>query len=412
MALVPLSKQVEFFQAAKDRGRFYTYDRNADPENSRTLPIVHKEAGCMEEATGPVVKPTRVQFVAGKIVPAPALEPCKISSENALALLEGPLRDVHAEVRQGEAVSAPDGHFLAQPAHMGMGTRMPGAARPDPVRQGQDDERLKVNDHCFEIGRKFGSAISGIESGLETLSTRCSRFEEDLRENPELLADIQTKIAKTLNEIPLPPTYETPELKALAAGAFSRGFEEGFGAKKLQFFVLNTAATLSVLIIPNVYLAAETAAAKAIRLAVERVRLVPIYVPAMTNGAGFFLRVPKAPAAKLEPYNQGGGHHVPAKRAFEGAPGYDPQKALAIPNSELQKLGIDHNKITGAQRVAYIAFAKTGKPLTWEVVAKIETDALIKCQMNAEMAQATVTKAIEALKANGVAAPVRIPWGK
>ena len=410
---MPLSKQVEFFQAATEQGRFYTYDRNADPENSRTLPIVHKAAGCMQEATGPLVKPTRVQFVAGKIVPAPALEPCKISSENALALLEAPLRDLHAEVRQGDDDSAADGRFLAQPAHMGVGARMPGAARPDPVRQGQDDERLKVNDHCFEIGRKFGSAISGIESGLETLSTRCSRFEEDLRENPELLADIQTKIAKTLNEIPLPPTYETPELKALAAGAFSRGFEEGFGAKKLQFFALNAAATLSVLIIPNVYLAAETAAAKAIRLAVERVRAVPIYVPAMTNGAGFFLRVPKAPAAKLEPYKQGGGHHVPAKRAFEGASGYDPQKALAIPKAELSKLGIDHaEKLTPEQMKAYKAFAKTGQPLTWEAIATIETEALVKAGMPLDMAKATLAKAIQALKDAGVAAPVRIPWGK
>jgi hypothetical protein len=30
-------------------------------------------------------------------------------------------------------------------------------------------------------------------------------------------------------------------------------------------------------------------------LALQRVRTIPIYVPAMTNGAGFFLRLPKRP---------------------------------------------------------------------------------------------------------------------
>ncbi len=119
-----------------------------------------------------------------------------------------------------------------------------------------------------------------------------------------------------------------------------------------------------------------------------------------------------AQPAELKPYvKPGGGHHVPAKRAFEGAPNYDPKKALAIPNEELDRLGVDHNKITGEQRSLYSAFAKTGKPLTWEAVAEIETEALVKGKMRLETAKATVAKAIQALKDAGVAAPVRVPWG-
>ena len=118
----------------------------------------------------------------------------------------------------------------------------------------------------------------------------------------------------------------------------------------------------------------------------------------------------------MEPYKVGKGHHVPAKKAFEGpsgyAPGYDPQKALAIPDAELKKLGIDHNQITGAQLKRYKEFATTGKRLTWENIAEIETAALVDARMEAGMAQSTVTKAIEALKANGVIAPARIPWKK
>lgn len=114
----------------------------------------------------------------------------------------------------------------------------------------------------------------------------------------------------------------------------------------------------------------------------------------------------------LEPYRgPGGGHHVPAKKAFEGAKGYDPNKALAISNAELQRLGANHGLITTEQMRAYRAFSKTGQPLTWEVVAEIETKALIEGRMNAEIARSTVARAIQALKAAGIKVPVRIPWG-
>jgi hypothetical protein len=118
-------------------------------------------------------------------------------------------------------------------------------------------------------------------------------------------------------------------------------------------------------------------------------------------------------AAELKPYNQGQGHHVPSKRAMEGAPNYDAKKALAIPNAEMKRLGIEHIRdITPAQRQGYIDFAASGKKLTWEAVAKIETEALIKARMSPEMAKATVDKAIQALKDSGVTGPVKIPWGK
>ena len=123
-------------------------------------------------------------------------------------------------------------------------------------------------------------------------------------------------------------------------------------------------------------------------------------------------QTPPAEPAKLEPYKQGGGHHVPAKRAFEGAPGYDANKALAIPKAELEKLGVmDHNVVTGAQRTKYMAFAKTGQPLTWEAIATIEADALVAGGMQHDIAKSTVAKAVQVLKDAGIT-PVRIPWGK
>jgi hypothetical protein len=97
---------------------------------------------------------------------------------------------------------------------------------------------------------------------------------------------------------------------------------------------------------------------------------------------------------------------------MEGAPNYDAKKALAVPKAELERLGVNHAKITQAQRKAYIDLSNTGAPLTWEAVAKIEIDALVKAEMKLETARVTVAKAIQALKESGVVAPMRIPWGK
>jgi len=117
-------------------------------------------------------------------------------------------------------------------------------------------------------------------------------------------------------------------------------------------------------------------------------------------------------AASLKPYGgPGGGHHVPAKSAFVGAPGYDANAALAIPNAELARLGVAHSAVTGAQASAYSAFAQTGATLTWDVVRKIEIGALVRGGMQPNMAAATVEKAISALQGAGIAGPTRIPWG-
>jgi hypothetical protein len=119
-----------------------------------------------------------------------------------------------------------------------------------------------------------------------------------------------------------------------------------------------------------------------------------------------------AEAAEMRAYGgPGGGHHVPAKGAFTGAAGYDPNAALAIPNAEMARLGVNHLRVvTPAQRALYIAYARTGAPLTWEAAEAIETQALIRGGMHPGMARATVQKAIQSLKDAGVSGPTRIPW--
>lgn len=295
--LVPSTDEAAFRHAVADQGRFYIYDPQADPRNSVTMPIPYNKAPCGETvASGPLVQRSRVQFVAGNIMPIDRPTPCKLLRDRAFVLFEPVPTELHAKLRELEPIAAPDGRWLGQTAHTrGGGVRMP--THPDPVRLAQDDARAQAINLSWDSGDKFGSTVAGIETGLETLNSRCSRFEEDLREHPEILEIFQQKIAKTLNDIPLPPQYNEPELKGLAIAAFSRGFEHGFGTKKMQFLALNTSATIAILIFPNIYLIGETLAAKAVRLALERVRSIPIYVPAMTSGAGFFMKLPKAPPA-------------------------------------------------------------------------------------------------------------------
>ncbi len=118
--------------------------------------------------------------------------------------------------------------------------------------------------------------------------------------------------------------------------------------------------------------------------------------------------------ALLTPYGgPGGGHHVPAQAVFRGAAYYDANAAPAISNSEMSRLGVDHmGGVTPAQQTLYRAFSKTGNPLTWEAVERIETQALIRGGLNPNTAARTVQQAIQQLKNAGVSGPTHIPWGQ
>jgi hypothetical protein len=119
-----------------------------------------------------------------------------------------------------------------------------------------------------------------------------------------------------------------------------------------------------------------------------------------------------AKPALLEPYKEVGGHHAPAKIAFKGEPNYNPADALAVPAKELERLGVRHQDVTGAQKSLYSQFAKKSVLLTWEEVERIETQALVQAGMNPRIARATVRRAIADLKTKGVKGPTRIPWSK
>ena len=108
---------------------------------------------------------------------------------------------------------------------------------------------------------------------------------------------------------------------------------------------------------------------------------------------------------------EGKGHHIPAKKMFEGDAVYDMKAAPAIPLNYLRGNGISHPTITGSQASQYSAFAKTGQDLTWNVVEDIETRALIRGGVPGDLAGPTVHDAITQLQQQGVSIQ-QIPWGR
>jgi RHS repeat-associated protein len=112
-----------------------------------------------------------------------------------------------------------------------------------------------------------------------------------------------------------------------------------------------------------------------------------------------------AKAIELAPYGGpegGGGHHIPAKAAFREDPNYDPDEALAISSEMLEKLHLHHPNITRAQQFLYGDFAKTGQKMGWDVLRRIETDALVAQGVSRAVARGTVDKMIAHLRARGV----------
>ncbi len=99
-----------------------------------------------------------------------------------------------------------------------------------------------------------------------------------------------------------------------------------------------------------------------------------------------------------------------AKKAFEGAEGYDPGESITISDEKLAEFGVRHQAITGRQHSLYNEFAKTGEEFTMDAMRDIEIKALTESGVPKDYATNAVDKAIEKLLEQGVTKPVRIPW--
>lgn len=115
-----------------------------------------------------------------------------------------------------------------------------------------------------------------------------------------------------------------------------------------------------------------------------------------------------------------GGHHVLQRAAFENSPGYNPNKAFAISNAQMDFMDTPHtgtNSVTSAQKRLQKQLGASGKPNTMENQARVAYDAIIQgARPNADMqkvrsfASQAVIYAVTDMYAQGVVAPSRIPY--
>ncbi|MGL4426370.1 MAG: hypothetical protein ACRCUQ_01250, partial [Alphaproteobacteria bacterium] len=106
------------------------------------------------------------------------------------------------------------------------------------------------------------------------------------------------------------------------------------------------------------------------------------------------------------------GHHVHAKKAFEGHPNYDPRKGFSISDELMEKVGIRHEDVTTAQQKLFRELAASGSPNTMREHTRIAVDALMEggCQSR-EVAKKIVAESLQSLRKTGVTQPMNIPWG-
>ena len=112
------------------------------------------------------------------------------------------------------------------------------------------------------------------------------------------------------------------------------------------------------------------------------------------------------------PYKETGGHHVHAKKSFEGHVNYDPKEGFSMSREYMDSLNLDHNKITATQRKLFNELAQSGRPNTLKEHTRIAVESLVKNGVPKQQARDIVAESLRSLKGVGVREPVKIPWAK
>jgi hypothetical protein len=106
------------------------------------------------------------------------------------------------------------------------------------------------------------------------------------------------------------------------------------------------------------------------------------------------------------------GHHVHAKKAFEGDLKYDAKKGFSISEDLMRSLDIEHARITGAQKRLFAELEKSGRPNTIYEHSRIAVESMVQAGMPLQQARDLVAESLKNLRSMGVKHPTNIPWGK
>jgi RHS repeat-associated protein len=116
-------------------------------------------------------------------------------------------------------------------------------------------------------------------------------------------------------------------------------------------------------------------------------------------------------AGGIGEYGLVSGHHVHAKRAFEGVAGYDRMKALAVSDGALARFGVRHADVTAAQQRLFRALDASGAPNNLTQHSRVAYQALVQAGVPANAAKQMVIQSQSQLIRFGAVEPARIPWG-
>ncbi|MDI3287271.1 hypothetical protein [Polyangium sp. 15x6] len=187
------------------------------------------------------------------------------------------------------------------------GTRVP-CAPPPP---GKTYEEQKVNLARREaeeearrtgerIGRAWGETLGKADEARNTLNFSLGGgrpFDVALWNNPGGAEAMRADLARRLNAIPDLPTYDDEGLAKIAWEAFLKGYGKGWADAEAKFAIVNALADTLLTLATAGAGALETAGARALRSAQQRLRSMPVFLPSAAGGPGGFLRRPKLPSA-------------------------------------------------------------------------------------------------------------------
>ena len=276
----------------------FIYDPHAPPESRRLLGIAYQDLPCDKPPPPP---------------PPPPPEKVEEEAEKPSAEARTTVRTVTrtSTMRPCERSRPPDRRFLGQTAPMpapapGMSVPCP----PPPPGRTYEEQRASLARRDAEeearrtgerLGRLWGETLGGAAEGTNTLNGislgRGRPFDVALWNNPAGAEAMQADLARRLNAIPDLPTYDDERLAKIAWEGFLKGYGKGWADAEAKFAIVNALADTMLTLATAGVGALETAGARALRAAQQRLRSMPVFLPSAAGGPGGFLRRPKLPSA-------------------------------------------------------------------------------------------------------------------
>ncbi|MDI1429801.1 HNH endonuclease [Polyangium sorediatum] len=280
----------------------FIHDPHASPESRRLLGLAYQDLPC-DKPPPPPPSPPPPEKIAAKESEATPSKRTTVRTETRTSAIRPCERPRNRP---------PDQRFVGQTAP--TPAPAPGMSAPcPPPPPGSTYEEQKVNlarrDAEEEarrtgerIGREWGATLGKADELPKTFDRpfvalgKEGEFKKLFQQAPpERAEQIQADLARQLNAIPDLPTYEDERLARIAWEAFLKGYGRGWADAELKAAILNALADTALTLATMGAAGLETAGARALRAAQQRLRSMPVFLPSAAGGPGGFLRRPKLP---------------------------------------------------------------------------------------------------------------------